>query len=126
MASTAVGKVRGTGETGSLADAHLCYALIPAFDDFALANSELERNATISAGIEFRPVFQSTWMRNKYFIYRLSGEKFEQCQIEAEIIFIVKMKKFNLEWKKNRFFFARRKYSNLLRYRKEASLHLPV
>jgi len=62
--AVSVGKVGGDGELALLADLHAEEALIPALDDLALADSEVERRATVVAGVELGAISEGTTVVN--------------------------------------------------------------
>ncbi len=59
IAALSIGIVRRAGQLGTLADAHLCHALIPSFDHLTCTQLELERLPTIARGIKLGAVGQS-------------------------------------------------------------------
>ena len=58
-----VGVVGSARELGVLADGHLHHALVPALDDLALADDELERSAAVLGGVELAAVHERAWGR---------------------------------------------------------------
>ena len=58
-----VGVVGSARELGVLTDGHLHHALVPALDDLALADDELERSAAILGGVELAAVHKRAWGR---------------------------------------------------------------
>jgi hypothetical protein len=62
--AVSVGEVGGDGELAPLADLHAEEALIPALDDLALADGEVERLAAIVAGVELGAIGEGTTVVN--------------------------------------------------------------
>lgn len=58
--AVAVGEVRGDSELALLANLHAEETLIPALDDLALANGEVERLAAVVASVELLAAGEDT------------------------------------------------------------------
>ena len=73
----------GDGELALLTNLHAEETLIPALDDLALANGEVERLATVIAGIELLAVGEDTLVVDVNVVAWIKGEIESACVLHT-------------------------------------------